>query len=54
MTARLQERKEDIDILVFREPGDEGDLSKEDLESSQRALMFSAQANVDRYGTPQL
>lgn len=54
MTARLQEKKEDIDILVFRDPGDEGNLSKDDLESSQRALIFSAQANVDRYGTPQI
>jgi hypothetical protein len=54
MTARMQEKKEDIDILVFREPGDEGELSKDDLESSQRALIFSAQANLDRYGTPQI
>ena len=54
MTARMQVKKEDIDILVFREPGDEGELSKDDLESSQRALIFSAQANLDRYGTPQI
>jgi hypothetical protein len=40
MNARVQEKKEDIDLLVFRDPTEE-ENSKEELDSSQRVLIFS-------------
>jgi len=33
MNARLQEKKEDIDLLVFRDPAEE-ENSKEEMDSS--------------------
>jgi|LauGreDrversion4_2_1035121.scaffolds.fasta_scaffold24205_1 hypothetical protein len=46
MNARVVEKKEDIDILVFREPA-EDETSKEDFDSSQRMLMISG-SNLNR------
>jgi hypothetical protein len=51
MTTRKPERKEDIDILVFKNPAEE-DIQREEFETSQRALIFPVSNPNDRYSTP--
>jgi hypothetical protein len=55
MTARLHDKKEDIDLLVFRDPAEEEENSKEELESSQRMLIFSGSRDEQsRFNTPSM
>ena len=51
MSVRQPERKEDIDILVFKNPGEE-ESQKDEFETSQRALIFNVTNPNDRYSTP--
>jgi hypothetical protein len=50
----MVERKEDIDILIFKESNLDVTIAKEDLDSSQRHLLFHANSKgeMDRYNSP--
>jgi len=51
---KMVQRKEDIDILIFKESNLDVTIAKEDLDSSQRQLLFHANSKgeMDRYNSP--